>query len=167
MGQSIAAAIPLTFKPHNRFGIETRDFSDGFFKSFDMTEQDGAKIYTIKSDLLIQNYKSFLLEFYELIGVDLKERTKIDPESIPEANDIEEFISAFDGDVRNNRVPFIYDTYIAFSTLGGITNLYWLFYSSGGKALLEEYSAFLHFERILSKTMQNPLAGVVKFGLFG
>lgn len=164
MGQGIAAAIPLTFKPHDRFRAD--NFTAGFFDNFDLKDAD-AKIYTIKQDLLLQNYKPFLLEFYDLIEEDFEERTKIAPDTIPDAATLDEFIQAFDGRERNNRVPFIYDQYIAFNTLGGVSSLYWLFYSGSYKAIIEVYSSFLHFERILAKTMKNPLASAVKFGLFG
>ena len=166
MGRGISAAIPLTFKPHDRFGINKRDFTKGFFDCFDLEDAD-AKIYTIKPDLLLQNYKPFLLEFYDLIEEDFEERTKIAPDAIPDVATLDEFIQAFDGRERNNRVPFMYDSHIAFSTLGGVSTLYWLFYSGGYKAFIEVYSTFLHFERILAKTMKNPLAGAIKFGLFG
>ena len=166
MGRGISAAIPLTFKPHDRFGIDKKDFTKGFFDNYDLEEAEH-KIYTIKPDLILQNYKPFLLEFYYLIEEDFKERTKLAPEGIPNVKTLDEFIQVFDGRERNNRVPFIYDQYIAFSTLGGVSSLYWLFYSGSYKAVIEVYSTFLHFERILAKTMKNPLAGAVKFGLFG
>jgi len=166
MGRGIAAAIPLTIKPHDRFGIEKRDFSTGFFDNFDISETDGGKAYTIKPDLLLKNYKSFLLEFYELIEEGFEETTRLVPGGIPDASTLDEFIEAFDGGIRNNREPFIYYTH-AFSFLGGVSDFYWLFYSGSYKADLEVYSTLLHFERILAKAMKNPLAGAVKFGIFG
>ena len=166
MSRDLVAAIPLTFQPHNRFGIDKKDLTAGFFDNFDLLDAD-AKIFGIKEDLLLQNYKSFLLEFYDLIGEDFEEETEIHPNTIPDVNTLTEFVQIFDGEERNNRVPFIYNSHIAFSTLGGNSSLYWLFYSGSYGAMLETYSTFLHFERVLTKAMKNPLAGVAKFGIFG
>jgi len=54
-----------------------------------------------------------------------------------------------------------------FSILGGYCEQYWLFYSGSYKAYLEEYSTLSHFEKVLAKTMKNPLAKAIKFGIFG
>lgn len=59
MGRSIVAAIPLTFKLHERFGgVRLDDFSVGFLDNFNATD-GGAKI--IKSDLLLHNYMPLTL----------------------------------------------------------------------------------------------------------
>jgi hypothetical protein len=68
---------------------------------------------------------------------------------------------------RNSSTPFIYPHWSTFSTLGGQCKEYWLFYSGSYKAYLEEYTTLEHLERILSKTMKNPLANTIKFGIFG
>jgi hypothetical protein len=130
-------------------------------------ETEGKKIYTIKPNVLVNNYKPFLTEFYDLIEVDFEKATKLTPDGIPDASTLDKFLAVFDDDARNNRMPFIYDTHYAFSFLGGVSSLYWTFYSGSYKAILEEYSTLMHFERILAKTMKNPLAGAVKFGIFG
>jgi hypothetical protein len=54
-----------------------------------------------------------------------------------------------------------------FSFLGGESEKYWLFYIGSYKAYLETYCTLKHFERILAKAMQNPLASIVKFGIYG
>ena len=164
MGRGIAAAIPLTFKPHSNFEFKKQNFTTGFFDNFILNKK--SNIYKIKTDLILQNYKSFLLEFYELIEEDFEECTKLSPNAIPNATKLNEFLKVFSHDKRNGTIPFIYD-HLAFSTLGGDSSLYWLFYDGSCKAFLEDYSSLMHFERILSKTMKNPLAGAIKFGIFG
>ena len=64
-------------------------------------------------------------------------------------------------------MPFIYDIPGMFSTLGCECQVYWLFYSGSYKAFLEEYTALMHFERVLARAMINPLASAIKFGIFG
>ena len=79
------AAIPITFNPEGRYGqIEHKYFTKGFFDNFDAPEE-GKKLYTIKQDLLLSNYKSFLLEFYELIGEGFQTETNIAVDAIPDA----------------------------------------------------------------------------------
>jgi hypothetical protein len=63
MGTGIMAAIPLIFKPDGYFGIKEKHFTAGFFDNYDVSENDGKKIYTVKSELLINNYKPFLADF--------------------------------------------------------------------------------------------------------
>ena len=168
MGTGIMAAIPIVFKPNDRFGINEKNFTTGYFDNFDVAENDGKKIYTIRKDILLKNYKLFLTEFYNLIEEDFQEETSIAPEVIPNANSLDEFMEAFSSNNRNNRVPFIYETPFMFSVLGGcVCEEYWLFYSGSYKAVLEEYSTLLHFEKIVAKSMSNPLANAIKFGIFG
>jgi len=167
MGTGIMAAIPLIFSTHDRFGLDKKDFTINFFDSYDVSDTDGKKVYTIKTDLLLNNYKPFLAEFYDLIEEDFQEETNLAPDAIPDASNLDEFIEAFGGRNRNNRVPFTYPTPMMFSTLGCVCEEYWLFYSGSYKAYLEVYCTLSHFERILSKTMKNPLANAIKFGIFG
>jgi hypothetical protein len=56
MGTGIAAAIPLSFSPDGYFGIKHEYFTRGFFDNFDVTEENGKKLYTIKQNILINNY---------------------------------------------------------------------------------------------------------------
>jgi len=167
MGTGIMAAIPLVFKAHERFGIDAKNFTTGFFDNYNVEEIDGKKIYTIKEDLLIDNYRPFLVEFYDFIEEDIQKATKLAPDAIPDTGSLEEFMEVFEGRNRNNRVPFTYPTPMMFSTLGCVCEEYWLFYSGSYKAYLEVYSTLQHFERILAKAMKNPLANAIKFGIFG
>ena len=82
MGTGIKAAIPLTFIPEWRFRAEY--FTEGFFDNFDIVENNGKKLYTIKQELLINNYKLFLSEFYDLIG------EKLDVDALPNIDSIDE-----------------------------------------------------------------------------
>jgi hypothetical protein len=162
MGTGIVAAIPLVFTPLERFNIDERYFTQGFFNNFNVEEIDGRKVYTIKKELLLNNYKSFLAEFYSLIEDDLSDNIVLD--DIPEMDSLDEFSEVFSG---NNRVPFIYKWPSMFSVLGCKCTYYWIFYNGSYKAYLEEYSTFTHFEKILAKTMKNPLGNTIKFGIFG
>jgi hypothetical protein len=54
-----------------------------------------------------------------------------------------------------------------FDILGGQCEEFWLFYSGSSKAYLETYDTLVHFERTLAKALKNPLANLVKFGIFG
>jgi hypothetical protein len=42
-----------------------------------------------------------------------------------------------------------------------------LFYRGSYKAILEEYTTLIHFEKILCHAMKNPLAHAVKFAMYG
>jgi hypothetical protein len=166
MGTGISAAIPLIFKPYEGRSIDVKYFSKSFFDCYDVEETDGKKVFTIKTDLLFNNYKPFLEEFYTLIEEDFHYETKLHINDIPDINSLEDFTEFFDGDNRNNRVPFMYGASF-FSVLGGECEEYWKFYSGSYKAILEVYKTLLHFEKILAKAMTNPLANAVKFGIFG
>ena len=134
------AALPITFNPEGRYGqIENKYFTEGFFDNFDAPEE-GKKLYTIKQDLLLNNYKSFLLEFYELIGEDFQSETDISADAIPAADSLDEFMEVFSSNVRNNRKPFVYGHSSMFSTLGCECDDYWLFHSGSSNAYLETYS---------------------------
>jgi hypothetical protein len=117
--------------------------------------------------LLVNNYKSFLTEFYDLIDEDFHEVTELDPNSIPLAGNLDEFSQLFNRDNRNSLVPFVDESGYFFSVLGCECKRYWLFYNGSYKADLEEYSTLLHFEKILAKAMKNPLGAAVKFGIYG
>ena len=67
MGTGIMAAIPIVFKPYERRTIDPHYFSKDFFNNYNVSETDGKPIYTIKESLLINNYKTFVTEFYDLI----------------------------------------------------------------------------------------------------
>jgi hypothetical protein len=80
---------------------------------------------------------------------------------------MEEFMEIFHHRKRDGYTLYTYDSPYAFSILGGVCEDYWLFYNGSHKAFLETFCTFLHFERILAKTMKNPLAKSIKFGEFG
>jgi hypothetical protein len=162
MGTGIAAAIPLEFTPDGRFGREHEYFTKNFFDNFVLTENEGNKVYTIKPELLVNNYKSFFKEFYDLIEDDTSEF-----DALPNAGNMDEFMDIFDKDKRNSGTPFIYSHWSTFSTLGCRCSDYWLFYSGSYKAYLEVYSTLNHMEKMVSKAVKNPLANAVKFGIFG
>ena len=167
MGTGIMAAVPLIFKPYEGEKLNKKKFATGFVDNYIVEAVDGNERYVIKSDVLIKNYKSFLLEFYDLIGEDFEKETEITPDEIPTVGSFDEFIETFGYGNRSTCVPFIYNKPYAFSVLGCKCDLYWVFYGGSYKAILEEYRSLLHFERILAKSMKNPLSNAVKFGLFG
>ena len=167
MGTGIKAAIPLIFTPREQRRINESNFTQGFFDFFDVEETDTGKIYTIKQDILLNNYKSFLAEFYELIDEDFFRATKLTYDDLPDMNSMDDFYEFFIGENRGNRTPFIYDISGMFDVRGCECEHYWLFYSGSYKAYLEEYKTLAHFEKILAKAMKNPLANAVKFGIFG
>jgi len=160
MGTGINAVVPLKFSPEGYFGIKQQYFTKGFFDNFDVMENNGKMLYTIKQELLINNYKPFLAEFYDLIEENL------DINTLTDANNLDEFMEIFDSKKRNS-TPFIYSHASTFSTLGCKCYDYWLFYNGSYKAHLEEYCTLMHLERVLAKSMKNPLANAVKFGIFG
>lgn len=164
MSTGIAAAIPLIIAPHENIwknGFNKSDFSCKFFDNY-TSLQDG-QAYTIKRDLLINNYKSFLEEFFDCIG----DGSDYEQDTIPYARSYDEFMSIFSRNNRNYSFPFIESESHAFSILGGVCKEYWLFYYGSCKAYLETYKTLLHFERTLEKAMKNPLASAAKFGIYG
>jgi len=165
MGRGIAAAVPLTFGQGRR-GLDEKIFVVGFLDCYNMTETEGKKLYTIKSEILLNNYKSFLEEFYDLIGEDFQRETKLTFDEVPNASNLEEFMDVFSKSSRGGWTPFT-DYGYSFSTIGCDCDDYWMFYSGSYKAELEEYCSLAHFEKILAKAMDNPLAKAVKFGMFG
>ena len=164
MGTGIIAAIPIIFTSQERSSIKEKNFTHGFFNNYNV-EEDGKKYYTIKKELLLNNYKSFLIEFYNLIGEDIINEFELD--DIPEMDTLDEFEKVFDKKFRNNSTLLIYKEPYAFSVLGCLCIHYWIFYSGSYKAYLEEYTTLAHFESVLAKTMKNPLANAIKFGIFG
>jgi hypothetical protein len=167
MGTGIRAAIPLIITLQDRYKIDERYFAKGFFSNYNAEETDGRKEYVIKENVLLDNYQSFLIEFYDCIGEDFYESTALAQGEIPVADNIDDFKEAFSSKNRNSRVPCIYETPYMFSTLGCQCDDYWVFYDGSYKAYLEVYITLLHFEKVLAKAMNNPLANAIKFGIFG
>ena len=165
MGTGIIAAIPIIFTSQERSSIKEKNFTQGFFNNYNVEEEDGRKYYTIKKELLLNNYKSFLIEFYNLISEDIINEFELD--NIPEMDTLDEFEKVFDKKTRKNSELLIYKEPYAFSVIGCRCIEYWIFYSGSYKAYLEEYTTLAHFESVLAKTMKNPLANAIKFGIFG
>jgi hypothetical protein len=162
MGAGIAAVIPIEIAPYRRLGhsnLELEYFSPKLLEFYSLDTESNC--YTIKHELLLDNYKSFLAEFFDCIG------ETHDTQDFPQFNSYEAFKEFFDERERNMAAPFIYKHWSTFSILGGIFPEYWLFYNGSYKAYLEDYSTLLHFERTLNRAMSNPLANIIKFGIFG
>jgi hypothetical protein len=156
MGTGICAAIPIVIKTPT---YKLKYFSDNFLDGYTFDEENQA--YLLKEELLVDNYLPFLKEFYHLIG------EPINIDDVPIATNFSDFEIAFEKDKRKPDMPFLYGSEIAFRFLGGCSSYYWLFYFGSYKAMLEEYITLLHFERVLAKAMENPLAGFIKLGIFG
>ena len=162
MGTGIAAAIPIVWGPyrdswHNK--VEKKYFTPTFFDSYNIDET--GSVYMIKHELLLNNYLSFLEEFYDCIG----ENFEIG--QFPKVGNFKDFREVFDPEIRNHTVPYYDRQGSFFSMLGGECREFWIFYSGSYKAFLEVYSTLKHFERILARAMKNPLANAVKFGIYG
>jgi hypothetical protein len=176
MGRSIVACIPFVINT-NKWYDKDKYFANGFFDCYTETEKN---VYHLKEDLFIANYKDFVLEFSDLIDEQMMLRHYMDGkgqhcETFIEADDpllnqttVDGFKELFDRDKRNGLMPYFEEGYgNMFSTLGGECKDKWLFHNAGGKAFLETYGLFNTVERIIGKSMKNPLAKAVKFGLYG
>jgi hypothetical protein len=166
MGRGIGAVVPIEFRVKKYHYYEKKLFNNSLLDFYDVvkepTESGRDASFKIKEDILIKNYKDFLLEFYDLIGEDFYEESRIPHESTKlYLNDMDSFYDVFSTHDTAS-VPRIQGRYYA-SICGCDCTLCWCFYMGSYKAWLEEFSTFTHFERILSKTMQNPLAKIVKF----
>ena len=118
MGTGIAAAIPIVWGPyrdswHNE--VEKKYFTPKFFDSYNIDET--GSVYTIKYELLLNNYLSFIEEFYDCIGKDFETA------ELPKADNFKDFIEVFDSDIRNRAVPY-YEHGTFFSMLGGNTGIF-------------------------------------------
>jgi len=167
MGTGIMAAIPLSFIAYEHYEFDQKYLAQRVSDNFDTKKTGGKETYVIKEDLLLRNYKSFLAEFYTLIEENLDEHTGLSPDEIPEADNFGEFLEIFSEKNRNTLVPFVPNYSDMFSVADCESGKYWLFYNGSYKAYLEEYSTLVHFERVLAKAMNNPLANTVRFGIFG
>ena len=168
MGAGIAAAIPLVFKPYDNDyfdGAKAEYFSQRFLENYTVEEKESAnksirvmkdgsvkkpmeRVYSIKKDLLIDNYRSLLTEFYTLIDEDLYKKTGMTTDGIPDTQSIDDFISIFGKNNSERRLPFVYKGSRAFSVLGCRCEEYWVFYMGSYKAYLEVYSTLLLSSRI-------------------
>jgi hypothetical protein len=176
MGRCIATCIPFEIKIEPYYHYE-KYFADGFFDCFTETEKN---FYHLKEDLFIANYKDFVLEFSDLIDKKMLLSYHRDSEGklchvFIEADDplinqttAEGFKDIFSRDNRNALIPFFEEQppYFLSTTCSQCGDV-WLFYSDGGKSYLESYDILRVAERFISKSMKNPLAKAVKFGLYG
>lgn len=157
MGAGIGGVIPLKARWTSRRAEPPQAWHELYTKE--------GSLYTINECALLDNYRAFLIEFYQLIQEDT---TKwIFPNGMPEATNMDEFRDVWSNEVRNGRTPFISCHGGMFSALDVDFDEFWLFYSGSYKAYLEEYKTFTHMEHMLAKAMTNPLKDAVKFGIFG
>jgi hypothetical protein len=164
MGTGIVAVIPIIIGPYKgewSKTINANNFSKNFFDNYDFNKKEG--LYSIKTDLLVKNYRDFLTEFYTCIDEKDYEKERI--ENIPYVATYDEFENVFEHDARDGYVPYLKSDKYGFSCLGGECDEYWVFYVGSYKAYLEEYRTLLHFEKLLPKAIKNPLANSVKFGI--
>ena len=184
MGQGIKGAIPLSFRfQKNRWecnepeGKEckkgfTKHAAEDFFDYYNVNQKENEKggidtIYTIKSEILLPNFKSFYFEFQNLIGNESSyeqgniEKFDDDYDRIVASGNMDEFIKHFDD--SSNWAPTIYSYFEAMyiDTFGDDLFVY----SGGYKAYLETWCALNHMERMLRAAMPHqPLAKVFRFG---
>lgn len=172
MGQGIAGIIPIVFRIKER---NKEYLSQNYLDNFRLTKNDSQFFYyEIKEDILMMNFKKFLLEFNELIYTD---------KATHKWEYVNEFINRYDSvtdittfeafkeilkNPKGSIIPFYWDSRGTASVLG-INEVYEciVFYSGSYKAFLEEYSTLLHMEKLLAKAIDNPLSTVTKFCIFG
>ena len=169
MGTGIVAVIPLVL---GNIKNKERYFNKGFFENYNKVNEEDSDIYVIKKDILLENYNSFLYEFYDLTGEEVYTNynlrcSEYPQEMLENIEDCETFLDRFSRDNRNATEPFMEDNYFTLSTTGCHCSKYFMFYSGSYKAILEEYRTLHHIENILSKAMENPLGKSVKFGIYG
>ena len=163
MGVRISAAVPLKFR-NIGFSMLEVDFAKSFMNNYDTNYYSGERIYSIKTDVLFDNYKDFLYEFYELIGEDVSEDSWLSSIS-PSINNIEDFKTEFSFE-NSTDAPYVDDSRYFF-TEGCECLEYWVFYNGSFKVMLEDESTLFHFEKVLTKIMKNPLGRSIKFGMEG
>ena len=163
MGMGISAAVPLQFR-NVGFSMLEVDFAKSFIDNYDINYYSGERIYSIKKEVLFNNYKDFIYEFYELIGEDVNRVTRLSDIS-PNINNIEDFKTEF-GFANSTCVPYV-DNSRYFFTEDCDCLEYWVFYNGSFKIILEDEDTLSHFEKVLTKTMKNPLGRSIKFGMEG
>ncbi len=158
MGVGIGACIPLSFK-REKFRFD--DTRSGFLACYDKTDFDD-KFYefNIKQDLLLNNYKDLINEFYTLIDDQQNKEFHFSENTAEHFNltNFDEFKTAFQSKIHG---------FMSFSTTVCTPDCSFLVYSGSYKAFLEEYTTFTHIENILCNVIKNPLVKCLKFGEFG
>ena len=163
MGMGICAVLPLSFK-NIGFSVLDVAFAKECLDNYNISDYKGIKIYDIKSDVLFNNYKDFLTEFYELIGEEVHKRTRLKPDS-PSVCNMSAFMKEFSTE-NSMCVPYTSRSRYFF-TQGCDCLEYWVFYSGSFKVRLDDEDTLQHFETALVKAMKNPLAASIKVGLEG
>jgi hypothetical protein len=163
MGRGIAGVVQLQFAMRKfDFESDKKYFAPDYFDYYTCEEEASHYMFTLKPELFLPHYGAMLLEFYDAIGEDFRQETGMEPDSeLLKISDFGEFEAKFsDGNVH---VPIIREGRGIVSVLACEPYSSWEFYSGSYKAYLEEYTTFMHFERILAKLMTNPLASIIKF----
>jgi len=181
MGQGIMGAIPVSFSFERGYWKSddsesrmkfTKHAAIDFFDYYDENQKKNEKgdietYYTIKSDILLPNFKSFFIDFQKLIGNEtLKdfgsyEKFNDDYDRAVASGNIDEFLKYFDD--HSGYAPTVFSYFDAMYITTNGSDL--LIYQGSYKAFLEEWSTLRHMEHLLRAAMPHPLAKVVRFGL--
>jgi hypothetical protein len=182
MGQSVAAAIPVTFsipEASDKFKAKERKewlVANLPFDFFDKSKNsEGEVIFHLKTQLLLENFKDFFVQFHTTIcSVDLPEYKKIFDSQYDNAvaqGGVKTFLSLLDGRYcgQGFGLPSYKENLASFfhPPLPMRCNTYILFYLNLGKVILEEYAHLYDMQRLLLKAIDNPLAKVAQVGVFG
>jgi hypothetical protein len=184
MGQSVSAAIPVTFsipKASDQFEAKRRlkwltaNIPFDFFDKVKVKDSEGEVVYRLKTQLLLENFKDFFIQFHTAIGsADLPEYMKTFDSQYDNAvaqGDVKTFLSLLDGRYRGKGfgLPSYKENLASFfhPPLPIRCNTYIQFYMNLGKIILEDYVHLLDMQRLLLKAIDNPLARVAQVGVFG
>ncbi|MDR1150124.1 MAG: hypothetical protein LBJ93_00645 [Clostridiales bacterium] len=174
MGRYFSGIIPITT---SKKMIDERYVKINILDFYD--EVDESK-YVIKPDILLNNFKDFYIKFNEII--DEEDLKGFDPfnqkyDEIVKNKDLDKFKEYFGDpydkktknyhDFDNYLMPKYRDSGWCFDTLGINPIDFLHVYHGSYKADFEVYSTFYHMNQILRKAIDNPLAQVFEFGLFG
>ncbi|MDR1857781.1 MAG: hypothetical protein LBR22_11640 [Desulfovibrio sp.] len=123
-------------------------------------------IYILKPEILFDNFKPFFLQFNELIQeegfwID-KEWSKLD--KLAKAKDYDGYLRFLDERQGYNEVPTICDGVMEVSEIHIHQGIF--FYHGGDEALFEGTKSLVHMERLIGRSLDNPLAKIVKVCLF-
>jgi hypothetical protein len=186
MGQGIFGAIPISFmfvnmgRCNNQEETKKRfqkyaaddifDFYNETLEKVSKGEGSGTEtLYTIKSEILLPNFKDFFLEYSGLIRDDwalkddnISNKFNDDYDKAVASGNIKTFLKHFDDDT--GRVPFIHGGFEAPYIDCATNSLF--FYHGSYKAFLESLSTLRHMELLTRAAIRNPLAKVARFGIW-
>ena len=172
---SICAMIPLSFESCNTI---KQDKYAAFLSCYEANEKsDDIILYTIKEDLLLDNYKSFVEEFYDIYiekisygneDADLLPVFSVvrDFDMLPTPLSYEKFLDLF----RNNQKrPCVWEDgdFWAFTLQVNYLQV-WIFRQSW-KVSSESYGADVELavlEALMKERMKNPLAAALRLCLW-